>query len=463
MTMRLPLTTFEEFLLWEDRSAYPWSCFVRFRFSGRVDRPAFEQAVRTIMPRHPLLCAKVVEQGRRLYWQAVEDPMPEIDWIDASPGDSFPRATHQNLREELGVKIFVERDEEDSALTLQIHHACADGAGMFVLANDLLIAYAREMGARSRRLQLPEFNLERLQRRGSYGLDFRKLLKMLPRQLVGLQGVRQFLGRSPVAVLPHEALPDDDPPPEHYPATRTHTFTAEETARHRDAAKRLGVTVNDLLARDLFLTLGAWRELHGAADDEAWLRMMVPFNLRTSSDRQLSAANVVSSVFLDRRGSDFGDAEALLRSIQDEMNLIKDNKLGYTFIFSLRAFSLLPNGLKNNARQDRCTSSCVFTNVGRPLVRCPLPRDEGRLVAGNLRLESIDGTAPLRPYNCVTFNALEYGRRLTFILHYDCRIVSESQADELTAMFADRFRETTAEGRAAGETAMMEASAESAD
>jgi hypothetical protein len=246
-------------------------------------------------------------------------------------------------------------------------------------------------------------------------------------------------------VLPHDVLPCDDPPPEHYPATRTHVFTAEETARLREAAKQSRTTVNDLLIRDVFLTLGTWRAENGVEDDESWLRMMVPFNLRTSSDRSLSAANIVSSVFLDRQGQDFDQPEALLESVQDEMNLIKDNKLGYTFIFSLKVFSLLPNGLKNNARQDRCSSSCIFTNMGRPLIRCPLPREEGRLVAGNVRLERIDGTAPLRPYNCVTFNALEYARRLTFILHYDARIVSEAQADDLMATFVSRLRETLAE------------------
>jgi NRPS condensation-like uncharacterized protein len=446
MTRRLPLTTIEEFLLWEDRRAYPWSCFVRLHFSGRIDERALEAAVRTIMPRHPLLCSRVVSQGRRMYWEAVDDAMPEITWIDGLPPEEMPRAKHQDLREEAGLRLFVVRNEENSQLTVQIHHACADGAGMFVFINDLLIAYARQMGVKSRRLQLPEFDPVRLAQRGSYGVSLWKLVKMLPRQMLGLKGVRQFLSRSPVAVLPHEVLPCDDPPPEHYPATRTHTFTAEETARLREAAKQTGTTVNDLLIRDVFLTLGAWRAKNGAGDDEAWLRMMVPFNLRTNSDRSLSAANIVSSVFLDRRENDFQQPETLLESVREEMNLIKDNKLGYTFIFSLKVFSLLPNGLKNNARQDRCSSSCIFTNMGRPLIRCPLPRDAGRLVAGNVRLELIDGTAPLRPYNCVTFNAVEYARRLTFILHYDARIVSDGQADDLLATFVSRLRETLAEG-----------------
>ena len=55
MSLSLPLTTMEEFIYWEDRPAYPWSCFVRLRFSGCLDRAAFESAVRTVLARHPLV------------------------------------------------------------------------------------------------------------------------------------------------------------------------------------------------------------------------------------------------------------------------------------------------------------------------------------------------------------------------------------------------------------------------
>lgn len=49
MSLSLPLTTMEEFIYWEDRPAYPWSCFARLRFSGCLDRAAFESAVSTIL------------------------------------------------------------------------------------------------------------------------------------------------------------------------------------------------------------------------------------------------------------------------------------------------------------------------------------------------------------------------------------------------------------------------------
>ena len=65
MATELPLTAFEEFLIWEDRPAYPWSIFARLRFSGRIDRRAFESAVEAIMPCHPLLISRLQMRGRR--------------------------------------------------------------------------------------------------------------------------------------------------------------------------------------------------------------------------------------------------------------------------------------------------------------------------------------------------------------------------------------------------------------
>ena len=89
--------------------------------------------------------------------------------------------------------------------------------------------------------------------------------------------------------------------------------------------------------------------------------------------------------------------------------------------------------------------SGIFSNLGRPLLRCPLPRKAGLLVVGDLVLERMDGTAPLRPYSCVTFTAMEYARRLSMMLYFDPRVVGAMQADDLTAAFVRRVRTTIGE------------------
>jgi hypothetical protein len=369
----------------------------------------------------------------------VDDPSIGIGWSEGETGGAMPSAEYLDLRREIGFRVQVVHDASSADLTVQWHHACCDGAGMFSFVTDFLIAYALQRGEDSPDVRLREVDARRLAGRGRYGLSAWRLAKMIPRQLVGLVGAAQFFGRRPAPVLPHGAVPDDDPPPPGYPTAHTHVLTVEETRLLRRAARRCGVRLNDLLARDLFLALGEWRARHGAGDRHEWLRMMVPMNLRDASDRLLPAANVVSSVFLDRRGEDCDDANQLLEGIHDEMELIKSHQLGLTFVFSLRLFGLLPGGLRRYARKDRCNVSVTFTNLGT-LTRTPLPMEDGFARVGDVVLRDIDSIVPTGPYNCVTFSAHVYARRLTFTLHYDPRPVSDRQAVDLLETLVRHLR-----------------------
>jgi len=440
MALSFPLTAIEEFLFWEDRPAYPWSCFLRFRFSGQLDRDAFESAVTVALDRHPLLRSKIKKRRfGRLWWEVVDQAQPSIRWRTGSAEDGFPTATHLSLFDEIGIRFDVVADASRSDLVIQWHHACCDGAGIFLFVHDLLIAYALAQGKHPGRLEFPVLDPNRLRQRGKYGLTVSKFLRMLPKQLTGLGGVRQYLTRSAAPIVPHEIRPDDEPPPEGYPAVRSWTFNAEETARLRKAAKGRQVTMNDLMARDLFLALATFRSGQNLADDR-WLRMMVPMNLRSTDDRRLSAANVVSLVFLDRRDADYGDEERLLQSIHEQMDLIKRLHLGLTFVFSSYVCRYLPGGLKRRVRQGKSDISCIFTNLGRVLAHSPLLKNSGRLVSGNATLERIEAAAPIRPNLCASFAVYTYARELTVNLHYDPRVISSEQATCLLDAFVQRTR-----------------------
>jgi NRPS condensation-like uncharacterized protein len=435
----------EEFLFWEDRPAYPWCCFVRMHFAGQLERPAFEAAVHTTLQRHPLLSSLVQKQGRKhLVWVAVARPEPRIQWQTAPTGGPFPPATHLDLQQEIGCRFHVVVDDQASELVIQFHHACCDGAGMFLFFHDLLLAYALAQGANSERVRLLPIDQQLLVGRGKYGLTLGQLVRMLPKQLVGLQGVRQFLMRTPCPVIPHQVADNEDPPPAEYPAVLGRVFDIADTAAFQAAAVQLGVTVNDLLIRDLFLALSEWRTRQNLPADDGWLRMTIPMNLRTAQDRGLPAANVVSSVFLDRRSADFSDPERLLRSVHEEMELIKRNRLGYTFVFSTHLVRQLPGGLRKQVRADKCTVSCVFSNLGKLTARTSLPRRGGCVVAGNVILQGLDLVAPIRPYACVALSTAIYTRKLLISLHYDPRPLTGAQAADLLDTFERRIRASLA-------------------
>lgn len=445
MSLSLPLTTMEEFLYWEDRPAYPWSCFVRMRFSGCLDRAAFESAVRTVLARHPLLTAKVETLGRgRLRWYTVDDPAPAIKWESAPVGGPLPPATRLDLRREIGVRFHVRTEATASDLIIQFHHACCDGAGIALFMRELLVAYAVAFGTAPNRARLTALDPGKLAGRGRFGLTLRKLLRMAPKQLVGLLGARQFLMRKPAPLIPHRAGPNDSPLPKTYPAIVHSLFDREDTAGMRKAAVRRGVTSNDLLTRDLFLALAEWRLRQNIDDDGSWLRMMIPMNLRTTDDRLMPAANMVSSVFLDRRGPDFADPDRLLSGIHEEMDLIKRLRLGFTFIFSTAICRRFLGGLEKKVRADKCTVSCIFTNIGTPLAHVPLPRSDECIVAGNVTLEDVDFVAPLRPYSCVTIVVALYARKLGVTLHYDPRPLTEQQAIDLLETYVRQIHASIA-------------------
>ena len=429
MSQLIPLTVLEKFLYWEDRPAYPWCAFCKFEFDGPLDRDAFQRAATDALQRHVLLRSKIVARGKRLYWQPVRDAVAPIHWNDTPRASTFPKLKHIDLENEIGLQLVAVCRGEKTDLVFGGHHASADALGGASYARDVFINYANLTSNSIQPIDLPELNHAELMRRGRFGMGWKKFLRQLPMQMVGLAGARQFVKRKPAPLVPHHAV-SDPLLADGYPHVLTAELDPETTNSVRERAKSQDCTLNDLLARDLFLAINAWRMSRGGARDD-WVRMMIPMNVRTRETRNLPATNFVSSVFLDRRGGDFENPASLLQSIKQEMNLIKDNNLGMTFLYSLKLLNMLPGRLKQQATADRCTNSCIFSNLDRHFLRLPFPRRQGKLVIGNLELQKAWTIAPLRPYSLASFMSLVYDGRLLLTLHYDGRFIEEEAAQQL--------------------------------
>lgn len=450
MSLRLKFTPVEELMLHHDSKAYPYTCFMRMQFEGRVNQAALELAARQALARHPLLSATIDESGRCPYWELEDEPTPQIKWREGEVDAPFPTAGFLDHAAG-GLRILVTRSDSKSDVLLQFLHACCDGMGILQFSRDLILLYAAESGADVDASSLPRLETDRLGGRGTFGLTWAKLGKMARQQAVGLKGVRQFLMRSPTPLVSHDRVSIDGATSEPYPAACAWHFDVETSAAFRSAAKGLGSTTNDLLVRDLFTAIRQFRTAHNQGDDNQWLRMLVPFNLRNVSDRLLPAANVVSSIFLDRCGSEIADSDSLLDNVKQEMQLIKSHKLGYTFVFSLHATRFLPGGLRRSARADRCNASVVFTNLGRILARSPLPRQNGELICGDVRLENIEILAPMTRFTDVAFTATWYANRLSICLHYDPRPLTAEDAQALLNLFVGNITRSASPARQAAE------------
>jgi hypothetical protein len=447
MCLPLPLAAFEDYMLADDRPAYPMTFFFRLRFSGRLDRAALRAAARAAVARHPLLGAVIhPANGKKRCWVTVEDPAPSIYWVEDATADGLPHATEIDLTREPGLRIWAADHDDGTDITLQFHHSCCDGLGAFAFVKDLLVCYALAVGAEVRRGGLTSLDPQHLPLRADFGLTLGKLLRMAHKQAVGLLGVREFLMHAPVPMVPHDPAISEAAPPEAFPASLTGELDEDRSSALHDAAKASGVTINDILIRDLFLSLYGWRQRHYPAHACRWLRMSVPMNLRAVDDRlrRLPAANVVSMVFLDRRDKEFSDPAALLDGIHQQMEKIKRLDLGLTFVFSVRAFRALPGGLANMTQAKKCMSTCVLTNLGAPLAGTPLPSRGGKLAIGEVLLDGLDILAPIRPFTCAAVAAFKYANRQCFTLHYDPRWVTPGHADELLGDYVCRTGGTTA-------------------
>jgi hypothetical protein len=182
----------------------------------------------------------------------------------------------------------------------------------------------------------------------------------------------------------------------------------------------------------------------GITDDEAWLRMMVPMSLRTVEDSKIPAANIMSTVFLDRRRSDLADPVQLLDSIKQQMGLIKQNNLALIWVIALGIVDCIPGQMARSARSQGPVATTILTNLMRVFDKIKLPKVDGRLVTGNLRLDRFEIFAPLRPWTCTTFAVMQYAGRLQLCLQYDPRVLTAADAEELLQRFGTRVRESAA-------------------
>ena len=436
MTDRWPLTALEEYLLLEDRTAYPWSFFVRLHCAGCADRQAAEAALCRSVARHPLLCSTVQRQGDGSWvWRRVAEPQPRVDWTDGIGQRAYAFATHLDVSAEIGVRLRAAVGSEATQCIFQFHHACCDARGAFQLVEDWLAEYACATGERRDAALFRSYDPGLLQRRDRPGAPLQPAGGKLPTLVAALGRAYQFLCRQGVPLLDYPAACDEDPTPADFPAARSFRFDAATTAELRAAAKRQGATVNDLLCRDLFLVLHRFRQESQPPPPDAWLRLAVPVDLRSQAEGLMSAANQASMVFVTRRASACQAAAALLLSIHRELQQVKTRGLARTFLRSLQLRRRLPGGLPRSVRSRKYSATAALTNVGETLTASRLPRRDGKLVAGNLLLEAADFLAPIRPLTCVSFSACTYAGQLAISLQYDPRAFSDPAADRLFQAF----------------------------
>lgn len=433
----LHLSPIEAFMLADDRPDYPMTFVIQLALSGVIDRPVFETALFETLHRHPLLRAVVrLGKGGRLCWFDAPELRPVCDWDRDSAPLACPQGEFLDLRRELGLRYWVRQGAERATLTLQFHHACCDGIGAYRFIGDLLAAYGMRTCGDGDSPSLNDLDPLLLRERKQRVVELASPPRQPALAIRSFAEAWKIMGRRAAALVPPPAAAAVTPTS--FPGFTTYFFSREQHQRIREAAGTQGVTLNDLLLRDLFVTMRQWNAAHRRWQSWRPLRIMMPTDLRSGEDYEMPAANMTGYTFLSRKVRADDSLQQLLGSLRAETGLIKHERRGVKFMDMVSAGSAVRGLLPLLLTPRMCLASAVFSNVADPSRRftARLPRAHGRIVAGNLVLDDVTGVPPLRPKTRATFSIFQYDRRLTVCLRCDPRWFDERQTRELLELYA---------------------------
>ena len=441
----MPLAPFEHFMLADDCPDHPMSFFIQLKFQGRFDRPQLNAALKTALKLHPLLNSRIHGSAKdatsRITWIESESPPPAIDWHDAEVPLRFAAGRWMDLRSETGLRLWLRETDNTTTLLLQIHHSCCDGLGASNFINTLLMAYHLLHTSASLSAMDDMFDPRLLRERDVSCSSWLRIVKTAWHAMFRLG---RYFKHQPVPLATPRALPTEDSGADQFPQFQTFTFSEADTELMRVTAKRLGVSLNVLLLRDLFLILDDWNRRHSADHCSQTIRVCVPVNVRRSADHRMSAANVVSLSFLDRDATQFADPVRLLGNLHAQTKETQRLRTSLVFIPALKLIGMFPGRLHARMQRTHCQASAALSNLGVLLARSPLLGRDRRAVSGGVTLESMEPFMPLRHLTHAAFAASNYGRKLSLTISHDPRWIDAADGRELLESFARQLKTSLA-------------------
>ena len=437
----MPLTPFEHFILADDCPDHPMSFFIQMKFQGRFDRAQFEAALLSTLKLHPLLNSRIQGSAKdatsRISWVESDSAPPSIDWNDADIPIRFTSGRWIDLRSETGIRLWLRETENTTNLMLQIHHSCCDGLGATSFIQTLLAAYDLLHKTGSTSGLEKTFDLRLLRERDLSLSSWRRIWNTARH---AFHRVSRYCKHPPVPLATPRALPVEDSGSDPFPRFQTLTFDAADTKKLRATAKRLGVSLNALLLRDLFLILDHWNRRHSPDRGSRTIRVCIPINLRRATDGRMPAANVVSLSFLDRVAAQLADPIQLVAGLHEQVEQTLRVRTSLAFVPALKLIGMIPGQLYARMRRPRCRATAVLSNIGSLCFGSILRGRDRRMVSGSVILESIEAVVPLHPLTHVAFVASHYGGKLSLTISHDPCWIDADEARELLESYVRQLK-----------------------
>ncbi len=440
----LHLTPIDAFFLADDRPRYPMTSVIEMEFTGHLDPNAFFAALGTATARHPLTSAVIRPMKRGMpCWTRDVAIEPWVNFGALDDPVEYEKTEQIDLTKESGLRFWIRGDEHRTTITVQVHHACTDGTGVYRFLGDLLAVYGQMTTLPDAIApELSEIDPRMLRNRRARVAGIALKAKTIDLMRRGLRSaMHMFATRITPLATPRTSVAVDGVKST-FPGIHSIQFDKEEHKQLRTAAGNFGAMLNDLLLAEMFRTILRWNAEHGQKVGTGKMRVLMPSDLREQKDYPMPATNMTAYTFLTRKGKDCDDLKQLMRSIREETARIKHEQLGREFMDVTELASYAPGVLRFLLARKRCKATTILSNVGDPSRRftASFPRDKGRVVAGNLRLESIRGVPPMRLKTHATLAVFSYLRNLTLCVRCDPFRFTPDQSRAFIQMYADQLR-----------------------
>lgn len=438
----LPLTPYEEYMLLDDRPGYRMEFLVEQSFEGEIDRPAFEAGIADALRRHPLLNAHIERRFLRGWrWISANGQLPVVDWGPLDEPIDFPEQNHIDLRREVGVRFFVRVGDGRSRLVTQFHHACCDGMGAIQFISDLFVSYTRTLFPNAERPPAYQsVEATQLRRRAALRVHTDRRMPWVRLFAITLRYILKYIVH-PAMPIAKPKLSSMTSEPLAYPGTLTRTLPPEAQRRLKQVARKRNATVNELLMRELMLTLRDWNQQHAKLRNRHSIAILMPTNLRNLEHDEMPATNIVSYVMFQRKVRDLRDPNRLLDSLRQESQFYKRWRFGVAMLDSLKVLKWMPGVLSLVLNFPRCLSTAILSCIGDPslaiLANFPV-NAEGNPIMGNLVFDDLNTAPPIRPRTHASFTTWHFSNKLRLGVRCDSKIFTQQSAQELLDLFADR-------------------------
>ncbi len=439
----LPLQGFEELFVHDDNGPdYPAVFSTHFEFDGRIDPSLAEQALQDLIKQQPMLNVRLDRSSNgAMQWRLEEDRSADASHVSQDEAD---RLRPIDLFTERPFRLDVSRQKnsdgnERSSVTFQFHHAAFDGVGALTVVSDWMKSYDRLSHNSSCAKGAPRQNrldYGMLRARCRAGLTWRERLRLAPWSWLSIIGFVNFFKNRPIPLLPLGRIGSVTAVPSGQPIISTQ-IVRESTESLKARASELGVTVNDLIAVELFTSIKRWQSRQEIVSEGSHFRITIPINERTLRHRRMPGCLHCTMISLDRRPGQISIDSAnepfknLVQQVHHEIETVRDWRLSLTFWSTLHLFRRL-GGIKHWFATNKCRSTCVLTNLGQLSQRLRLPTNEqGQMMVAGIPLIDAELAAPVRYGTAAAFSVFIYQRRLNIAMNYDRTSLTREAANDL--------------------------------